>query len=131
MARKKELTARDKKRLATALHKRLDVLAAEIDSELDESEHGEYAALAGDEGDRATEDVISDTRLFDLQRDETEIGAVRAALDRLADDSYGLCIDCGTEIDLERLEAEPWAPRCLHCQQRWETEHARLRSREI
>jgi DnaK suppressor protein len=41
---------------------------------------------------------------------------VMAALDRIAADEYGECLECGEDIALRRLEAHPEAPFCLRCQ---------------
>jgi DnaK suppressor protein len=38
---------------------------------------------------------------------------VRRARRRLADGSYGSCEVCGVAIPAARLEARPWASRCL------------------
>ena len=51
------------------------------------------------------------TRNASLMRD------LRAALHRVADGSYGLCIDCEDPIAPRRLAAVPWAARCLSCQE--------------
>lgn len=42
---------------------------------------------------------------------------VRAALQRMAEGSYGRCQRCGTEIPSERLEARPHARLCMRCKQ--------------
>jgi len=42
--------------------------------------------------------------------------AARRALARLEEDTFGLCADCGKPISHKRLEAAPWAERCLECQ---------------
>jgi len=42
---------------------------------------------------------------------------IEAALDKINDGTYGVCTDCGRPIDSERLEALPWATRCMDCQQ--------------
>lgn len=34
---------------------------------------------------------------------------------KLTDGSYGRCDKCGTAIASERLEARPWATRCVEC----------------
>ena len=39
---------------------------------------------------------------------------VRRARQRVADGSYGLCEVCGEPIPEERLEARPWAAKCVH-----------------
>jgi DnaK suppressor protein len=53
-------------------------------------------------------------------RDRHTLGLIDAALDRLARDEYGNCEDCDGEISLKRLEAIPWASRCVPCQERFE-----------
>jgi DnaK suppressor protein len=50
-----------------------------------------------------------------------ELGEVEAALRRVADESYGDCIDCGEPIPRARLQASPSAVRCVPCQQKVET----------
>jgi DnaK suppressor protein len=41
---------------------------------------------------------------------------IREALDRIDDNSYGSCVNCGNAIQPKRLEALPWAKHCLQCQ---------------
>ncbi|WP_206063114.1 TraR/DksA C4-type zinc finger protein [Nocardioides sp. HDW12B] len=43
----------------------------------------------------------------------TMLDDVRRARERVADGSYGVCEVCGTPIPAARLEARPWAARCL------------------
>lgn len=45
-----------------------------------------------------------------------ELELVLAARRRLADQSYGECLDCGEPIDLRRLMAMPATPFCTACQ---------------
>ena len=40
---------------------------------------------------------------------------IDAALRRIADGTYGICTNCGTQIPPERLEAYPWASLCIDC----------------
>jgi RNA polymerase-binding protein DksA len=61
-----------------------------------------------------TEEVTLLTRL--LQRHQTEIAAITAALDRLRRRTYGTCERCGKPIGSDRLEAMPAAAQCLTCQ---------------
>jgi DnaK suppressor protein len=45
---------------------------------------------------------------------------IEAAVSAIDDQSYGACADCGDEIPLARLQAQPLATRCASCQQRVE-----------
>jgi DnaK suppressor protein len=63
------------------------------------------------------------SQVFAQQRDlalrdraEQQLALVDAALERLADGTFGTCVRCGNPIPAERLEALPWAPRCIDCQ---------------
>jgi DnaK suppressor protein len=49
-----------------------------------------------------------------------QISRIRAALDRLAEGTYGECLHCGKTIGLKRLEALPWTPTCIDCQEKIE-----------
>jgi DnaK suppressor protein len=45
---------------------------------------------------------------------------VEAALKRIEDGTYGRCVDCGKFIPEKRLEAIPWASRCVEDQAKLE-----------
>ena len=44
------------------------------------------------------------------------IDEIDAALDRIADGTYGRCAHCGVDIPIERLEIRPFAAGCVACQ---------------
>jgi RNA polymerase-binding transcription factor DksA len=44
------------------------------------------------------------------------IDEIDAALDRIADGTYGVCVQCGVDIPAERLEFRPYAAGCVACQ---------------
>lgn len=44
-----------------------------------------------------------------------ELIAIKAALDRIDQDEYGYCQDCGEDIPPRRLELNPTAVRCVSC----------------
>jgi DnaK suppressor protein len=52
-----------------------------------------------------------------LERDSKALREVRAALDRIHQGSFGTCLDCEEEIGLKRLNAVPWTPVCIACQE--------------
>jgi DnaK suppressor protein len=56
-------------------------------------------------------DIASVSRVLAILAD------VEGALARLADGSYGECIDCGAGIPYARLSAYPAAKRCVGCQE--------------
>lgn len=42
---------------------------------------------------------------------------IREAVDRLARGDFGICEQCDREIPAKRLDALPWARRCVSCQE--------------
>lgn len=59
-------------------------------------------------------------------RETMELQIIAAALQRIEDGSYGLCVDCGCDIPEARLRVAPEAPRCVNCQE--QSEHTRAAS---
>ena len=64
------------------------------------------------------------SELAELERDDAirvivddQREQVLAALARLDDGTYGTCVECGTTLPDERLDARPEAARCMTCQQ--------------
>jgi DnaK suppressor protein len=50
----------------------------------------------------------------------TQLTLIRAALDRISEGTFGECLNCGKTIGLKRLEALPWTPYCIDCQEKIE-----------
>jgi RNA polymerase-binding transcription factor DksA len=50
-----------------------------------------------------------------LENEEQLIEEINAALDRLDQGVYGRCVACGQEVSRERLQALPYARRCVAC----------------
>jgi DnaK suppressor protein len=53
-------------------------------------------------------------------RESAELDAIDAALKRIEDGSYGVCVDCGCDIPAARLHAAPETMRCIACQDKFE-----------
>lgn len=52
-----------------------------------------------------------------LDRESLRLREVRAALARIEDGSYGICLNCEQPIPKKRLDAVPWAAYCVRCQE--------------
>jgi RNA polymerase-binding protein DksA len=86
-------------------------------------------SLEDETGDVAPDNHLGDlaTATFDRELDytleenaELLLAAIDAALARMEDGAYGRCQNCGQQISLERLEAIPWATRCIDCKRKEE-----------
>jgi len=49
-------------------------------------------------------------------RSDQQLVLVEEALARLEAGTFGTCVRCGGPIASDRLEALPWAARCIDCQ---------------
>lgn len=57
-----------------------------------------------------------DLAIRNVDRESTLARHVKAALLRLHEGNFGICIECDTDISPKRLAALPWASRCIRCQ---------------
>lgn len=60
---------------------------------------------------------------------EARLREINDAQDRLLDGTYGKCADCGEQIFVGRLMADPAAYLCLTCQKLVERQHQFARSK--
>ncbi|HYI08293.1 MAG TPA: TraR/DksA family transcriptional regulator [Thermoanaerobaculia bacterium] len=42
---------------------------------------------------------------------------IEEAFNRMKNETYGTCTNCGVEIGEKRLQAVPWTPFCIDCQE--------------
>ncbi len=114
------LTKSQKLEIEAIIKQRHTKIAAELQQDVEKAREEPYAELGGtppsDTGDRASADLLSDLENAELSRDLLELRALDAALARLAEPEFGVCLDCGAEIAFERLCASPAAVRCFECQ---------------
>ncbi len=52
-----------------------------------------------------------------LDRESNLLRNVRAALHRIDEGMFGVCLHCEEDISPKRLNAVPWAPYCIGCQE--------------
>jgi DnaK suppressor protein len=52
-----------------------------------------------------------------LEREAKSLSQIGAALTRISDGEFGICIECEEPISPKRLAAVPWAAYCLRCQE--------------
>ena len=75
-----------------------------------------------DQGDQALSLTMESLRISLQDTEVEEYRRINRALDKIKDGSYGICIDCSTEISEKRLSSFPDATRCLICQELFEEE---------
>ena len=98
-ARKDQLEVR-----LAALTERLGKIDAELQSH-DEKDWEEMATAR--EGDEVLESMGVGS--------QSEMRAIKAALQRIEDGEYGFCLRCGAPIGKARLDLLPFTPYCKDC----------------
>ena len=72
---------------------------------------------AADELDRIQQAQERDFAMGAIDHDALRLREIRAALQRIDDGTFGMCINCEEEIAAKRLAAVPWAALCIVCQE--------------
>lgn len=68
-----------------------------------------------DPTDRATQETDMSLELRSRDRERKLIKKIDETIQRIDDDDYGFCDNCGVEIGIARLEARPTATLCIDC----------------
>jgi DnaK suppressor protein len=75
----------------------------------------EEKAQFADPTDRASMETDRNFLLRIRDRERKLISKIDLALERIEEGIFGLCEECGEEIDFKRLEARPVATLCIEC----------------
>jgi len=114
--------------LTRKLKENYRALLREVREELDNSGNQHRIDLLnnepGDTGDESLANALADFNLTILDRHIDEMRDIEAALQRVKNGEYGVCIDCGEDVAFLRLMAYPTAKRCIVCQEQREKQYA-------
>lgn len=110
--------------LQDRLRARLTELRGLIQRELEDAGHDSLAGQVHDTGEAALADQLVGLDVAIAEIDTQELMDIRAAMDRLEEGRYGICVDCGVEIGFARFKSQPTAARCIDCQERFEMNSA-------
>ncbi|HHH38056.1 MAG TPA: TraR/DksA family transcriptional regulator [Sedimenticola sp.] len=108
------------------LLERKEALRKAIGEALLKSDDERYIELAGqvhDLEEASVADLLVDLNYAVVDHFLQEMKEVEAALQRIAEGSYGTCVACEGPVGIERLKAYPTARRCVECQQLYEKTH--------
>jgi RNA polymerase-binding transcription factor DksA len=115
----------DREKVAARLREREEEIArrraqlVESEDGMRDNELADYDQHPADQGTETYEQELDETTDI-LLADEAR--TVEIAQERLAEGTYGKCVECGKDIPPERLEAIPEAIRCIEDQNRYEAE---------
>ena len=72
---------------------------------------------SADELDRIQHAQERDYAIGALDRESLRSREITAALERIDNGSFGICLNCEEEITAKRLAAVPWTALCIVCQE--------------
>ena len=72
---------------------------------------------SADELDRIQHAQERDFAMEALDRESLRQREITAALERIDNGSFGICLNCEEEIAAKRLAAVPWTALCITCQE--------------
>ena len=73
-----------------------------------------------DPTDRATAESDRNFELRIRDRERKLLAKVKDALERIENEEYGVCEECGEDIGVARLEARPVTTLCIQCKTKQE-----------
>lgn len=80
----------------------------------------ELSSYDNESADLGEETFQREKALGELLHMKHTLGLIDEALQRLAEGTYGVCVACHRPVAQERLAVQPWAARCVPCQELWE-----------
>ena len=72
---------------------------------------------SADELDRIQQAQERDFVMGAIDRGSLRLREIRAALERIDNGTFGICLNCEEEITSKRLAAVPWTSLCIVCQE--------------
>src|SRR3989442_10087647 len=104
--------ATDVKKYKDILEKKKDELLSAAPARTPATEPG---SKSGDWIDQSSQESDVYVRLALKQTDAKLLRAIEEAIHRLDNGTYGICLDCESEIPAVRLDAVPWTRVCVEC----------------
>lgn len=112
---KKKLTEREERLHNIKMHlmRQRTVLLSGAEHALNEQLPGQ--TIFPDLGDQATAETDRNFMLRLRGREQRLLNKINEAIERIDDGTFGICDDCGSEIDIKRLEVRPVTTMCIEC----------------
>jgi DnaK suppressor protein len=78
-------------------------------------DHAKTLSIPTDNEELGSDNADQDLTLTLLESGEEVLDQVEEAIERIEDESFGECTECGKPISSERLDAIPYAAMCVRC----------------
>ena len=105
----RDLLLERRSRVSNALHHLHEQNSNSLEEETEEETYDNHLA------DSATATLNREIDYTLEENSEHVLSAIEEALSRIEEGTFGTCVRCGRAIAEERLEAIPYATRCIDC----------------
>ena len=117
----KKMTKKEKDGILRDLKEKKASIVKRISQFYNESKEMEMNT-AQDLVDKAESSYTKEFLLSLSDAERENLGLIDAAIKRLESGDFGGCLLCGSAIGSKRLDALPWTPYCIDCQEKVEIE---------
>ena len=118
LERFRRLLLDEKERLCRSLAKHSKI----IQHELDESGGEAAKAHSNHMADQGSDEFQYETTIQFASSEGYSLYEIDQALQRIEDNTFGVCLGCGGKIGIERLKVLPHATLCIECKEKEERE---------
>ena len=101
--------------LMTVRRQYIEQLNFHTEEALAPSQNAGETGMSTHMADLGSDNALHDMELSMITNEGNVIEMIDEAIERIFNGSYGKCMDCGSEINAERLEAKPYAHFCIKC----------------
>jgi DnaK suppressor protein len=114
------LNKKEKEKYKKKLLKRKIEIVDVLSEFYNDSKEVEDPGIAMDMGDKAESSYTKEFLLSLSDTERAQLKLIDEALERIEKCTFGVCQKCGVAIGKKRLDAIPWTPLCINCQEKAE-----------
>ncbi len=120
--KKAEMKAYKEKLLALRARLRgdVDTMADAALNKTRSEANGDLSSMPIHMADIGSDNYEQEFTLSLMQNEESVLGSIETAIEKIEDGVYGLCEECSGSIGKTRLNAIPHVPLCIKCAQKLE-----------
>lgn len=127
----KPMSKKKLKKFEELIHKELQESVAYLDNvSRDQSKgaresSGDLSSYAYHQADQGSDTNLMEQTVMMMEKEREKIRLLKEALQKIDNETYGICEMCGEMVDETRLEIIPYAKYCIDCMEKMEDKKRR------
>jgi DnaK suppressor protein len=117
----KKMNKKEREEFRKELADKKEAIIQKLSGFINESKEME-SNVAQDLVDKAETSYTKEFLLSLSDAERSQLLLIDEAMKRLQRDEFGVCQMCGKDIGRKRIQAIPWTPLCIECQEKTEEE---------